>query len=311
MKNLKIVVFVLLVICLIGATIYIVLQNNNSNNNNLNQNNEQEQGQEQDTEEAFAKGVWWWSVTEPDEVYLGLASQNEINEIYYSNSKFDDSVNEFIGKANKLGISVYYLCGEYQWIDDYSGFEKVIENYKIYQTNFENKFNGIHVDVEAHQHPDWDNEELQNDLIVRYLNFAYHFTSNENYSDISFDFDIPFWYENYEVEFNGELKQAYKHIIDIADRTFVMSYRDSASRIYDVAKNELEYASSINKKVFLCVETSRQSETPEITFFEEGKEYMYTQLENLKNIIIDEYGEDFSNFGFSIHHMRSYYELPD
>ena len=64
-------------------------------------------------------GVWWWDDT-LDNNYLKFAEEKGINEIYYCSDKFNDDTSKFIKEANKLGIKVYYLAGEYQWLkDDY------------------------------------------------------------------------------------------------------------------------------------------------------------------------------------------------
>ncbi len=261
----------------------------------------------------FPLGVWWWGENENIDKYLEFAKQNGINEIYYSNSSFDESINKFISKANSLNIKVYFLCGEYTWIEDESGFYDIVEKYLEYQQTFENTFSGIHLDVEPHQHPDWkENDEIRKrEILASYINFVYNITNADKLKDTTLDFDIPFWLYDYIIDFNGEEKEAYKYIIDYADRVFVMSYRDNAERIFDCAQNELEYSNNLNKKLFLCVETSASSETESVTFYEEGKEYMYQELETLKDIISSNYGEQFQNYGFSIHHMKSWYELID
>ena len=304
MKNKTKILMVLIAVIVIVSVIIVVFIGKKNDNPKDNKNN---------NGEVFAKGVWWWSVSEPDEIYLEFLRKNGVNEIYYADSSFDSTVDNFINKANSLGIKVFFLCEEYQWIDDISSFNELLNEYTEYQNSYENKFSGVHIDVEPHQHPDWnDNNDVRIELIERYLNYVKLITTDAENDNISFDFDIPFWYDDYFVEFNGENKEAYKFVIDMADRVFVMSYRDSAERIYSSAENELEYASQKNKKLFLCVETSDQSaESENISFFEEGKNFMNGELETLKQIILDEYGEKFNGFGFSIHHMKSWYELKD
>ena len=263
----------------------------------------------------FSKGVWWWSVTEEDEVYLDFAKQNQVNEIYYCNSDFDENVDSFIEKANARGIDVYFLCGEYQWIDDKTSFDEVMQQYLEFQSNYDNNFSGVHLDVEPHQHPQWKAEDsLENKLLLieRYIGFVEDVTTCEDYENVQFDFDIPFWYDDYVVSYKGQTQEAYKFVIDFADRVFVMSYRDEADRILSSAIDEMKYSNEVNKKIFLSVETSDQSaEDENISFFEEGKLFMNGELEKLKTLIAEEFGNVYKGYGFSIHHMRSWYELKD
>ena len=90
-----------------------------------------------------------------------------------------------------------------------------------------------------------------------------------------------------------------------------MSYRDEATRIFDSAKNELLYAKDQNATLFFCVETAQSSEGDDITFFEEGKVVMNAELETLAQLITNECGQDFVNYGISIHHMRTWFDLKD
>ena len=60
-----------------------------------------------------------------------------------------------------------------------------------------------------------------------------------------------------------------------------MSYRDTAEDILALAAEELEYAKETNKPIFLCVETGE--EDPNITFFEEGKKFLFGEHEKIKN----------------------------
>ena len=122
------------------------------------------------------------------------------------------------------------------------------------------------------------------------------------YIDIEFGYDIPFWLD-YDVIVDGITKPAYQHMIDIADRVFIMSYRDTAEKIYDISKDEIEYASSINKSVVLGVETYSE-EGDIVSFKEEGKRVMIDEINKLKRIIPN-------NTGICIHHIKRWYDMSD
>lgn len=243
-------------------------------------------------------GVWWWDDTLGID-YLEFAKNNEVTEIYYCNSSFDDKTSKFIEKANEYEIKVYWLAGEYQWLDDSKKLYEQISNYEEYQKNFDkNKFSGIHLDIEPHQNPNFDIERIG--LITNLIGLANDLKSN--YPDITFDYDIPFWFSDIITYKNLE-KKAYEHMIDVADRVFLMSYRDSSNSIYDVSKDEIEYASINNKVLILGIET-KSNEGDKVSFQEEGKDYMYLQIKELRKKIP-------SNFGVSIHQIKTWKELKD
>lgn len=241
-------------------------------------------------------GVWWWDYKLPDE-YLQFASKNGVDEIYYCNSKFNQANADFISRANQLDIDVYWLCGEYQWIDDYNLFYEKMEKFEKFQNDFGNPYKGMHLDVEPHQYPNWKTDK--ENLIIKYIDFVK--TITERYENILFDFDIPFWLEQV-VEFDGQTKEAFKFVFDYADRVFIMSYRDNAEGMLSVAKQELEYAKQNNKSIFLSAETGKEEDI--VTFFEEGKKYMYSQINQLEKLTRQP-------FGFAIHHIKSWYKLKE
>ena len=220
-------------------------------------------------------GVWWWN-DKLGEEYLSFAEENGVTEIYYD-SDFNLETEAFIKSANQKGIKVYWLGGDHRWFEDRkSNLISEIEAYLLFQSQSESKFSGIHLDIEPHQSPNF--ETNREETILKYLELVEFITSS--YPNITFDFDIPFWLED-EISFGGETKEAFKFVFDMASRVFVMSYRDTAEDILAVAAEELEYAKETNKPIFLCVETGE--EDPNITFFEEGKKFLFGELEKIKN----------------------------
>lgn len=241
-------------------------------------------------------GVWWWD-NRLDSSYLTFAESNGVDEIYYYTSSFDENNKSFIESAAGYNISVYWLTGDYTWIENPQDFYNEMEKYLNFQEESEHKFAGVHLDVEPHQHPEFD--EKRNELITKYVEFIYNVTSR--YPQVSFDVDIPFWLED-EITFENETKEAYKFLMDYADRTFIMSYRDSAEGIVNVASDELSYASTINKEIFLGVETGEEEDI--VTFLQEGKNYLYNELNNLNKFTE-------LNYNVSIHHIKTWKNLKN
>ncbi|MBE5735676.1 MAG: hypothetical protein E7361_04460 [Clostridiales bacterium] len=244
-------------------------------------------------------GVWWWNDKLDTNTYMDFAKQNSVTEIYYCSSKFDNDTSSFITTAKNNDISVYWLAGEYQWLDDNSNLISKIEKYITYQDTYQNSsYNGIHLDIEPHQNPDFDIR--RSDLILSLIQLAN--TLNTTYPDIEFHYDIPFWLDD-EILYNGIIKPAYQHMIDIADRVFVMSYRDTSEKIEEVALDELNYAKSQNKPIMLCVETY-STEGDKVSFMEEGNIAMMSEITKLQKKYMND-------IGFAIHHIKSWKELKD
>ena len=245
-------------------------------------------------------GVWWWNSDLGTE-YVDFAYNHGINEIYYCDSSFNDDTKNFIDYAKTKGMKVYYLAGEYQWIYDDTNLHNKIDKYLDYQENNpHSKFSGIHLDIEPHQASEWKSgdDSVKTSLVQKLVNLIDGIVTT--YSDIEFHFDIPFWLDH-EVVIDGYTKPAYEHIIDMADRVFIMSYRDTAQKIYEVAKDEIIYANSKDKSVVLGIETF-STEGDSVSFMEEGSDYMYEQIDKLKDMIP-------LNTGICIHHISTWYDM--
>lgn len=247
-------------------------------------------------------GVWWWDKALSDD-YLTFAKLNGVDEVYYCDYSPEEDTYEFVKKAKQRGIKVYLLLGEKEWLNDSAGLIEKIEAYTVYQQTYQDaQLSGIHLDIEPHQFDDFnESQSVREQYILKLI--ALCKTLSQTYTNITFDYDLPFWLDD-EVEFGGESKQAYKYIIDYASRVYIMSYRDSAQKIASVASEEIEYAKSKNKQIFVSVEMD-SSEGDNVSFKEESKEILYSELNKLKEEI------NYDNFGVSIHHIKTWKNLKE
>ena len=240
-------------------------------------------------------GVWWWN-NKLDDSYIDFAKDNGVTEIYYYTSTFDNKTEKFITNAKSKNIKVYWLTGEYEWIEDDSELIGLISNFLYFQNNSKFIFDGIHFDIEPHQHPDF--EEQREKILKKFLNLVVKI--RKNFPSLFIEFDIPCWLDDI-IEFDGQKLELYKHIINYSNRVTLMSYRDSSDNIYNFAKDEIIYAQSINKSINLGVETQNVNDD-NVTFYEEGNKFMLSELNKLKKAIPE-------NFGIAIHHIASWKNL--
>lgn len=243
-------------------------------------------------------GVWWWTNQNEDE-YLKFASKNGVDEIYYCDYELNEKTYTFVKKAKGMGFKVYALWGECDWIFDKSDLDDLIEKYNTFNETYSDaKFSGVHLDVEPHQLDEFGtNREA---VMFEYVKFVYDVV-DENVS-VSFDFDIPFWAHDM-VDYGGVYQPVFAHVIDKANRVFVMSYRDSADAIYEVAQEEVIYANQKGKTIALSVEMT-SLEGDNVSFQEEGKEILYSELEKLEDKLSQK-------FIISIHNIKTWNELKE
>jgi hypothetical protein len=177
--------------------------------------------------------------------------------------------------------------------------------YKEYQARVpENRrYDGLHLDIEFHaDHPEWSNIDKQPEILAEYLALIVRLRSEM--PEIPMDIDIPAWL-NQVLEYKGEKRPLYQSLIDTVDRVFVMSYRDTAEAMYEIAKEEVSYARQTNKPIMLGAEVSKNQQWDHVSYAEEGKRHLYEQLELLKDIV------NYPRAGASIHYMKTWYALQD
>ena len=241
--------------------------------------------------------VWWWD-NRLDPSFLDFAKQNDVTEIYCYYSSFSQKTTDFIAAAEARGIEVLWLAGKYEWIEDYPSLKSEIEDFVAFQSSSPSKFAGVHLDIEPHQHPYF--ESRREELITEYVELT--FSLRRDFPSLRIEYDIPFWLDD-EVTVNGSTKPAHEFVIDNATRVTVMSYRDSAEKILDCAKDEINYAKSAGKPLNLSVETG-ENEDDIVTFYEEGCAYMLEQLAAVRTALP-------VGFGIAIHHIGSWRSLTE
>ena len=244
-------------------------------------------------------GVWWWTTESTDE-YLQFAKDNGVDEIYYCDYNLNENSATFVSKAKALGFKVYALWGEKDWGEDRSGFDELMNKYKDYNANHpDNKLDGIHLDIEPHQIDDFNDSEInRKTYLLNYVKFVY--TTHTLYNNIDIHYDIPFWFDDV-ITYKGITKKVHEHVIDNTDKVVVMSYRDTADKIYDISREELIYANATTTELSISVNMT-SDEGDQVSFQEENKRILNAELNKLNDIIAEEYS-------VCIHHIKSWYNL--
>lgn len=243
-------------------------------------------------------GTWWWDKNLNMDDYITFASKNNVTEIYYCNYNLDSNFVNLAQKAKKKNIKTYLLAGEKEWLLDRAGLDTLIEKYVQFQNDNNNILAGVHLDIEPHQFDDF--EANRTTYLLKLVELIK--TNKTTHPDICFDYDIPFWLDD-QITFDGKTKETYKFVLDYANRTFVMSYRDTAEKMIDVSKEEIAYAKQNKKTLFLCAETY-STEGDNVSFMEEGKEYMMTEINKVRKEIP-------SDFGIAIHNIKTWKNLKN
>ncbi|WP_412031784.1 hypothetical protein [Metamycoplasma buccale] len=245
-------------------------------------------------------GTWIWKLDKITDKHIDFAYKNNVKEVYLNIPKINEHAKNIIKKFKDKNIKVFLLLGRKEWIYNISEVENKINWFIELQQKY-SYFEGIHFDIEPHQYPEFKNSsEKRKEYLIKFINLIYKLKTK--FSNIKFHYDIPFWFNDL-INFNNTEKEAYKHIIDLADKIYVMAYRNSSQGILKISKNIREYAQKNNKEIGIAVNTKINNE--EITSFgNKSKLFMNNELNLLsKNIE--------NKNSIAIHHLDSWFNLKD
>lgn len=256
------------------------------------------------------RATWVWDTTQirsNTQDLLHFAAENDVNTIYLQINR-DIKIPEyksFIRLARAQNIAVDIMDGRSAWgltesRNQIVSFMDWIEAYQA-QALSQEKFAGIHLDIEPHVHPQWKTNQAG--VITQWQGNVNYIVERAAAMKMPVGADLPFWLDNYKIP--GSTMAVSSWMIRKFDSITIMAYRDTAAAIYNVAKDELIDAASVGKTISIAVETKQSKEGNFITFYEEGEAYMEEQLK-----LVEKMASVHPSFnGFSIHEYTSWKTL--
>lgn len=262
-------------------------------------------------------GVWWWDISDVTndrcDVYLDYAADNNVTEIYLCIDKMDNSagvnfqaVRNFVKKAGTLGMRVSALSGDASWIiPGNNGFSAYVSKFNEYQITaaIDEKFYAMHLDVEPNG---LDGGYTHSQKIQWYADFILNkAVPAASASSTQLECDVSAWFSDVVTDANNNSRVLAELLAEVCDTICVMSYRDTAEKMYDISKEEITYANKHGSKIVLASEMYSE-EGDAVSYMEEGKIYMLDELDKLRQKLIIEVPS--GNFGLAIHNIKLWYD---
>lgn len=242
------------------------------------------------SEKKELKATWLWQTsliaTEPDQI-LAFTKGQGVNLLYLQidTKRKAAYYQSFIKKAGEAGIAVHALNGDPRWglkqnqpkllawVDWVIAYNKSAAE--------EEKFSGIHLDIEPHLLPTWKKE--QSSIVSQWMGNVNAYTKKAHNAGLEVGCDIPFWMDKEKLP-NDSATSLTKWLISKHDSIAVMAYRDRAkgpNSITSIVPQELAFGDELDKKILIAVEAKQSSEGNIVSFSEEGKTYMNAELAKL------------------------------
>ncbi|SHE96866.1 hypothetical protein [Caloramator proteoclasticus] len=254
-------------------------------------------------------GTWLWDtnkIVKNADYVVKFLNANGFTEVYI---QIDQSLNysyyrNFIKNANKYGIKVYALDGNPEWVlkNERRELNKFLNWVVKYNSKVkEEKFYGVHLDSEPYLLELWNSS--RNQAVLEYMDYISYLKDFGVKNNLNIAVDIPFWFDEIIIKSNNMSLAEY--VVSIVDIINVMTYRDKAGTIIDIVKNEMEYAKKYNKKIMISVETGNTSEGDYVTFYQEGINFMWNEIDKVN----DYYKTNYNNYGFAVHYLENIMEM--
>lgn len=261
---------------------------------------------------ASERATWLWNpwvIVSDGAGTIALLQKKQVNKVYM---QIDRDIpmkiyRSFIGKAFAKGIQVYALDGSAEWVapKGYISQNQLMSWIGKYQSGSTSaqKFAGVHLDVEPYLYSGWRTNQAE--TIKSYQSLLMKAKSSTAALNLPLEADIPFWFD--EISYKNTYGKGLltEWVIAKTNGVTVMAYRDSASLIIDIVKNEITLAEKYKKSIVVGVETGDTEEGDTISFFEEGESYMNRQLIEVKNY----YAGVSALKGIAVHHISSWMTL--
>jgi len=264
-------------------------------------------------------GTWVWRVSEHLKDLQGLLSffkENGVTEAYYSinNDVSDEEYVFIIEQTAAAGVRSAALSGDAAWIMpegkySYNDFINRAERINK-KCGAGPKFYSIHLDVEPHVLPEAKKNGLA-DYLPFFVDLLEDARAQADRMRVMLEWDIPAWLCMHSDRKND--CSVTDTVFRCCDAVGIMAYRDFAQGQISITIPNIEFAKKYGKPLLVGCETIELDEDlrPDgncsITYFEEGKEYMYHELAIVKNELLKEY----NRIGFAIHSIDGWMALKD
>lgn len=255
------------------------------------------------------RATWLWDtqlIKDDTETITNLIKEKNLTTIYvqFSTDIEMSYYQKFIKELKWIGVKVHALDGSPTWANSLDEEENFLTWFRTYQQNSnpEEQFEGIHLDVEPYLQDGW--ESKQEEIVEEYQAMIKRVNEVSNELNVVFGLDIPFWFD--EINFYNQFGQGNlaKWLIETVDEITIMAYRNFANGeggIIEISKNEIKWANEANKKVIIAVETVELPETY-TSFYGMSNNFLDNELEILRT----NFKRDKSFSGIAVHHLLSW-----
>lgn len=220
---------------------------------------------------------------------------------------------KLIRRLRKEGMSAYALLGSWHLrTHEYvlparrpearAMFQRVLD-YNAAAAPAE-RFDGANLDIEPHMLDAWETD--REGLLLNFLDLGRDLMTMKAAAGAGLAVGpaIPFWLDGITLEWEGRVKPASEHVLDVYDCAALMAYRDRAAGrdgIIALSASELAYAGALGKRLAIGVEVT-PNEVKKVSFSRLAE----ADLERELALAGEAFAREPAFDGFVLHHYESY-----
>jgi hypothetical protein len=261
--------------------------------------------------------MWTWydadvATATKQKTMLDFAVARNINTIFLQSETLLSKpvlLSGFLDRAAARGIKVELLFGAAEWVlpANHGIPLQLVKRVNTFVAGLKGaRPSGVHFDIEPHGLAAWtaDPVTLGHQLVDLYGKLM-----AAKAPGLTLNADIAMGYEYVSLTRGGVTKTLSQWMVDATDRTTLMDYRDyglGEDSVVSHGAHPVTYALMHGKRTIIGVETTCNQELEKITFCEEGRRFMDTELS-----MVSSYFQGNAGFGgFAIHDYANYRKLP-
>lgn len=207
-----------------------------------------------------ARGLWVWNnlpVVQPAAraELFATARKFGLNRLFQQVQPLLQThpaeVLEFVRDAKLHGLQVELLLGGHGWT--HPDYHKVALDWQQRALALAKTEPGlivaIHYDIEPHALPTWKRRWPA--LAKDWLDLVSKLQQAQAGSGVALHMDIPAWYEDIVVLYEGREASLLEHVLQRVDGVAVMAYTDTLSQSLPLVQHELQVAKRLGKRLYL------------------------------------------------------------
>lgn len=204
---------------------------------------------------------WIWDSEarlEADPSWIDFLQQRQVQVLFLQQpAVLDQRLQALVARLHAAGLQVQALNGDRHDVlpEARPAVSERLQQLARYQKEAppQSRFDGLHYDVEPYLLPGFP--ARRGALLGQYLHLVESLCEQGRALGLPVVFDLPFWFEQIELEQAGRKASVVEHVLQRADGVALMSYRTRSQEVLEITARSRAAAARLGKACWISLET--------------------------------------------------------